>query len=179
MLPSAHIEFTWGVLNLLQRRTGRAREVDYRLAALAASLPDLIDKPLAVFVFPNSKAALLFSHTLLLHLLVWGVTLWRGRRWLPYALAFSGHLILDRLWDFPKNLWYPLLGWEFHQWRDVGSPKAALRAYTELLDDHPEIIAYEVIGLGILGWFVCDRQLFRWGNLLRFLRTGKTEAVSD
>ena len=67
MLPPAHIEFTWAGLNLLQRQTGLFPEADYRLMALAAVLPDLIDKPLATFVLTDSNAALLFGHTVLLH----------------------------------------------------------------------------------------------------------------
>jgi hypothetical protein len=173
MLPLAHIEFTWGTLNLVQRYTGKGRDVDYRLVALAASLPDLIDKPMAVFIFPTWNAGLLFTHTPLLHLLVWLAVLWRGRRWIPYALAFSGHLILDSIWDFPRNLWYPLLGWRFHEWRPIGSPKAFTQAYRDLLREHPHLIVSEVVALGVLGWFVWDRKLFRRGNLLRFLRGGR------
>jgi hypothetical protein len=173
MLPSAHIEFTWGALNLLQRQAGKGRDVDYRLIALAASLPDLIDKPMAVFVFPNWNAGLLFTHTPLLHLLVWLAVLWRGRRWIPYALAFSSHLILDSIWEFPRNLWYPFLGWRFHEWRPIGSPRAFAQAYGDLLREYPHLIASEVVGLGVLGWLVWDRKLFRWRNLLRFLRSGR------
>lgn len=173
MLPSAHIEFTWGALNLVQRCTGKGEDVDYRLIALAAGLPDLVDKPMAVFVFPTWNAGLLFTHTLLLHLLVWLAVLWRGKRWIPYALAFSGHLVLDRIWEFPRNLWYPLKGWRFHEWRHLGSPKAFVQAYRDLLREYPHMIVAELLGLGVLVWFMGDRKLFNRADLLRFLRGGR------
>jgi len=74
MLPSAHVEFTWAAANALQRSPlgRRWQDLDYRLLALAAILPDLIDKPLAIFALPDSHAAQLYGHTLLLHLAVWG-----------------------------------------------------------------------------------------------------------
>ncbi len=57
MLPSGHVEFTWAALNLLQRQAGLFEDADYRLAALAAVLPDLLDKPLATFVLTDAEAA--------------------------------------------------------------------------------------------------------------------------
>ena len=67
MLPTAHVEFTWAVLNLLQRKAGLFPDADYRQVAFFALLPDAVDKPLATFVLTDSNAALLFGHTALLH----------------------------------------------------------------------------------------------------------------
>jgi len=174
MLPPAHIELTWASFNLLQRK-GFFKKLDYRLLALAALLPDLIDKPLAIFVFPDSKAALLFSHTLLAHLLVWAGVLLRKRRALPYALAFSGHLIADRIWEFPQTFFFPFRGRRFHQWRDVGSPKAFWRAYLDVIREHPELIACEAAGLAALLWLAWDRKLNSWKRWKRFLLKGRFE----
>jgi len=174
MLPPAHIEFTWGILNLLQKR-GFFRKADYRLMALAALLPDLIDKPLAVFVLRESKAALLFSHTLLAHLLVWAAVLKRKKRWLPYALAFSGHLLADRIWEFPQTLLFPLKGKRFHQWRNVGSPRAFWRAYADVIMEHKELIVYELVGLFLLAWMVKDRKLTTRERWKHFLLKGRFE----
>jgi len=172
MLPPAHIELTWAAFSFLQKR-GLFKKLDYRLLALASLLPDIIDKPLAVFVFSNSKAALLFSHTLLAHLLVWvGVAVNRGRG-LPYALAFSGHLIADRIWEFPQTFLFPLRGWRFHRWRDVGSPKAFWRAYIEVIKEHPELVAYEVMGILALLWMARDRKLNSWQRWKRFILKGR------
>lgn len=172
MLPTGHIEFTWGALNALQH-AGAFEDADYRGVALAAIAPDVIDKPLAVFVFPQGKAALLFSHTLLLHLVVWALVLWRGKRWIPYALAFSAHLLADRMWGFPQTLFWPFRGRQFHQWRDVGSPAAFWQAYQHIVRTEPKLVAFELIGLGLLGWLIVDRRLYRRSRLGHFLRHGR------
>lgn len=177
MLPSAHVEFTWAAANALQRSSlgQRWQDLDYRLLALAALLPDLMDKPLAVFAFPNEHAALLYGHTLLLHLAVWGGAAAAGRvhRWLPYLLAFSGHLAADRMWGFASTLLWPLRGRRFHQWQNVGSPAAFLQAYSQIIRSEPKLVALEAIGLGLLAWVIADRRLYRKDILSRFLRTGR------
>lgn len=179
MLPSAHVELTWAAVNALQRsRSGDEwQEVDYRLVALAALLPDLVDKPLAIFAMRDSGAALLYGHTLLMHLLVWtgAATVRRQRAWLPYLLAFSGHLVADRMWGFGRTLLWPFLGRQFHQWRDVGSPKAFLSAYRKIILEEPKLLAFEAVGLVLLTWFVHDRQLLRRRNLTRFVRKGRVD----
>ena len=177
MLPSAHVEFTWAAANALQRSPlgQRGQNLDYRLLALVALLPDLMDKPLAIFVFPDSHAALLYGHTLLLHLAVWGgaAATGRVRRWLPYLLAFSGHLVADRMWGFAPTLLWPLHGSQFQRWRNVGSPKAFLQAYREIVRSEPKLLTFEVIGLALLAWVIADRGLYRKRALGRFLRTGR------
>jgi len=172
MLPFGHFEFTWGAANALQH-AGFLEDVDYRGLALASVAPDLIDKPLAVFVFPKANAALLFSHTLILHLAVWALVLWRGKKWLPYALAFSGHLVADRMWGFTQTLLWPFRGRQFHQWQHVGSPEAFLKAYREIVRTEPKLAAFELVGLGLLGWLVVDRKLWRRRQLWRFIRRGR------
>ncbi|MBC7223509.1 MAG: metal-dependent hydrolase [Anaerolineae bacterium] len=173
MLPPAHVELTWGVLQWLQDR-GLFREADYRVVALAALLPDLVDKPLAVFAFPKAGAALLFAHTLLLHGVAWAVlAVRRAWRWLPYALAFSGHLVADRMWGFGQTLWWPFRGWKFHQWRHVGSPSDFLEAYSDIVREEPKLLLFEVAGLAALAWFVVRNRLWEPARLWAFLRTGR------
>ena len=172
MLPFGHVEFTWGAANALQR-AGVLGDVDYRGLALASLAPDLIDKPLAIFVFPKANATLLFSHTLIAHLGVWALVLWRGKRWAPYALAFSGHLLADRMWGFAQTLLWPFRGRRFHQWRHVGSPDAFLRAYVDIVRTEPKLAAFELLGLGILGWLVLDRKLWQKQRLWRFIFKGR------
>lgn len=177
MLPTAHVEFTWATANALQHSPlgRRWQDLDYRLLALAAILPDLMDKPLAIFAFPDSHAALLFGHTILLHLALWGSAAASGRlgRWLPYLLAFSGHLVADRMWGFTRTLLWPLRGRRFHQWKNVGSPNAFLQAYGEIIRTEPKLLILEFIGLALLAWLIADRGLHRKGTLRRFLGTGR------
>lgn len=175
MLPPAHIELTWGVLNLIQKRWRSFRRADYRIIALAAILPDLIDKPLAIFVFPHWNATLLFAHSLLAHLGLWSLAAARGRtrRALPYLLAFSGHLIADRIWKFPRTLFWPLRGREFERWRNVGSPRAFGQAYFRALFQYPYLTLSEIAGVIAILWLVRDRKLTTGADLRRFLRTGR------
>lgn len=177
MLPTAHVEYTWAVANALQRSSSdpRWKDLDYRLLALVATLPDLIDKPLAVFVFPDSQAALLHGHTLLLHLIVWAATGASGQlhRGLPYLLALSGHLVADRMWGHGQTLLWPLRGRRFHRWKHVGSPRAFLQAYASIIRSERKLLAFEALGLGLLAWVLADRRLYRRRRLKRFLRTGK------
>ncbi len=178
MLPTGHIEWTWAGLNLIQRRTGLFPDADYRLMALAVLAPDLLDKPLAWFVFPDANAALFFGHTLLLHTLVWGgvFAAGRGRRWLPYLLAFSAHLIQDRMWGFTQTLLWPLRGWSWHPWQHVGTPQEMLHAYLQIIVQEPILITLDAIGAALLIWFLWDRKLFQRERLVSFLRRGRPPA---
>ncbi len=174
MLPTAHVTFSWAALNLVQRQLQQFEYADYRLVALAAVLPDLIDKPLAAFVMKDSNAALLFGHTALLHGGVWLAAAATGRRerWLPYLLAFSGHLVADRMWSFSQTLLWPLRGRQFHEWQHVGSPGAIAQAYLKVIREEPLLLTFEAAGAGLLLWFLADRQLGQPAQLAAFLRRG-------
>ncbi|HNS01269.1 MAG TPA: hypothetical protein PKM78_02675 [Anaerolineae bacterium] len=174
MLPPGHIEFTWASLNLLQRQFGLFEDADYRLAALAAVLPDLIDKPLATFVLTDAEAALLYSHTALLHGGVWLAAAATGQleRNLPYLLAFSGHLLADRMWKFRQTLCWPLRGRRFHRWKHVGSPEAIVQAYLAIIRDKPVLLTFEALGALLLAWFILDRGLWQGETLAAFIKTG-------
>ena len=51
MLPLSHVAYTWLALSVVQDAFDVAPEADYRMIALAAMGPDLIDKPLATVYF--------------------------------------------------------------------------------------------------------------------------------
>jgi len=194
MLPTGHIEFTWAALNLVQRRTGWFRDTDYRLMAVAALAPDLLDKPLALTLYRHTDAALFWGHNLWLHAAVWSIT-WAviasqtrsrteagtiRRRFasiLPYLLAFSGHLLADRMWGFRESLFYPLGAGYWHPWVHVGEPAAMLAAYLHIIRTTPILVAFEVVGVVLLVWFAIDRRLWEPTRLARFLRTGRTDDV--
>ena len=63
MLPLGHIAYTWATLTWLQSR-GQAQETDFRGAALASLLPDLVDKPLSLTVLSRSGTSQGPCHTL-------------------------------------------------------------------------------------------------------------------
>lgn len=197
MLPTGHAEFTLAGLHLLKSRSGQFRQADPRWVVLSTLAPDLLDKPLALTVYKDTAAALFWGHNLWLHLAVWaGVLGWsavngkasfrvRAARTLPYLLAFSGHLVADRMWGFRESLLYPLGAGYWHPWVHVGEPRAMLSAYLEIIGTTPILVAFEVIGLGLLAWVAHEQGwAARVRNLLRSLpfsamRPRAARAVDD
>ncbi len=177
MLPQSHAFVALGLLKLLRDRNPQFPAVDYRKAALVAMLPDLIDKPLAVFVFPDMKAGLLFAHAPVFHLAWLLVSRWR-KEWWPYALAFTSHIIADRIWFFHDTFWFPLRGFRFHQWKHIGDPKAFGLAYRDLFKRRPGLLLYEVAALLVLLWFLVSSGLTNRSALWRWLRTGQMPITS-
>lgn len=172
MLPLGHVAYTLAALGWLQSHH-IATEVDYRGAAIAALLPDLIDKPLSLTVLADSGTSQGVAHTLvgqsLLTLLVAGTR----RRWLPYALISNSHLVADQMWKYPRTLLFPLLG-QLDSWKFMGTPAAMLSAYAEIVT-RPAIIAVELVGMALLGWVARKHKLYRKDALLHLFRTGKPE----
>ncbi len=107
MLPFGHVAYTWAALAWLQSRE-RATEVDYRGAAVAALLPDLIDKPLTLTLMSSSGTSQGPGHTLLGQALLTAFTARRRSEWLPYALISSSHLLADQMWKYPTHPPFPL-----------------------------------------------------------------------
>lgn len=175
MLPPSHIAYTWLALSLAQEQGAVGPDVDYRLIALAATAPDLIDKPLAAaYFYRRYKSAVLFAHTLLSFTGVAAYTLLRApQQWL-YAAAFVGHALLDRLWYYPKTFYWPFLGWRFHVWGKRGSEQEQMGlAYWYAFTRRPELWGWEAGGLVALLIFAARHRLYQWPNLRSFLCTGR------
>jgi inner membrane protein len=175
VLPQSHVAYTLIAFNLAQRRISALQKADYRLIALAAMGPDVIDKPFAaLYFYRRYKSAVLFAHTLLAHLAVLVVTLGKKRRWWPYALAFNGHALTDRLWLFPNTFYWPFRGWRFQVWQKAGSKQQDIKsAYWHAFTRRPELWIWEVGGVIAALWFVLRNRLYRPERLLHLLRTGR------
>ena len=97
-------------------------------------LPDLIDKPLALFIAPTLVGHSLrsYGHTLVFAVMLLAVAvvlaLLAKRQWpVVLALASSGHLILDTMWYSHRILLWPFTSSTFsprfiHEW----GPEAGL-----------------------------------------------------
>jgi membrane-bound metal-dependent hydrolase YbcI (DUF457 family) len=114
MLIFAHI-FAGTVLGLvLARIIGDLRFMPVCIAG--AILPDFIDKPLGLILFPQAlDNARTFGHTLLIVGIITALALiaWRSRRTLlifGLAGAVLLHQILDEMWHEPVTWFYPLGG---------------------------------------------------------------------
>ena len=175
MLPPAHVAYTWLALSLAQSQGQVAPGADYRLIALAAMGPDLVDKPLALaYFYKKYKSAVLFAHTLLANLVLFGLTGRYARRHWIYTLAFGGHALLDRLWLFPNTFYWPLRGWRFHVWGKRGAEQPAMaQAYWVTFTRRPELWGWELGGLLALLIFGWRHRLYEWPRLRHFLVTGK------
>jgi len=178
MLPQSHVTYTLIAWDWAKRRFPELKNTDYRLVALAAIGPDLIDKPLAaVYFYRKYKSAVLFAHTLIAHLLVFGFALIKKPRGWQYLLAFNGHAILDRLWTFRQTWYWPFNGWQFETWRKQGSEQTDIkRAYWYAFTRRRELWLWELGGLLAGGLFVWQHQLYRWPQLKAVILTGKFPA---
>ena len=169
MLPVGHVAYTWGALAWLQSK-GIVRNVDYRGAALAALLPDLIDKPLSLTLLSDSGTSQGWMHTLLGQVLLTATVAGLKPRWLPYALITNSHLAADQMWKYPRTLFFPFSG-RLDSWKFMGTPAAMLSAYAEIVT-RPAIVAVELVGLALLGWVVRRGRLHRRSGLKRLLLQG-------
>lgn len=175
MLPQSHVTYTLAIWNLAEKRFPGLKNADYRLVALAAMGPDLIDKPLAaIYFYRKYKSAVLFAHTLIVHAAVFAVAIFKKPRGWQYLLAFNGHAILDRLWTFHQTWYWPLKGWRFQTWGKQGSEQTDIkRAYWYAFTRRPELWGWEAGGLLAGLWFVMRNRLYRWPRLKTLLFTGK------
>ena len=101
-------------------REGVSRFLDYRLIMVGSMLPDVIDKPLALWLAPelvdhNVRSV---GHSAAFAVILLAVS-WIALRWgwsqgLPALAAASvGHLVLDQMWTEPATALWPALGWAF------------------------------------------------------------------
>ena len=155
--------------------TSLGRYIDIRLLLVGSLLPDIIDKPVGIYLFPQTLSnGRIFSHTLLFLLLIAlsGYFLYQRRRkiWL-LILTFGTfmHLILDQMWKSPQTLLWPLYGPSF--------PKLALTDWlpnmiNNLLAD-PAVYVPEMVGASVIAWFM--GMLLRRRKVFVFIRYGRVD----
>jgi hypothetical protein len=146
-------------------------DVDYRLAAIAALLPDMVDKPLSLTLLSDSGTSQGLAHTAVGQAGLVLTTATIKPEWLPYALITASHLVADQMWKYPRTLFFPFSG-ELDYWKQMGTLQSMLSAYAEIAT-RPAIVAVELIGLGLLGWVVRKGGLHRKHALKAFLLSGR------
>jgi hypothetical protein len=87
---------------------------------------------------------------------------------LPLAAGTLLHLILDKIWNTPATLFWPLLGLTFEKVELTGWASNILH---ELLSN-PAVYIPEAVGLAILLWFALTMARSR--QISAFIRYGKT-----
>ena len=109
MLLLAHLGFTTGAVGISQRFVLK-RHLDYRLIALMAILPDLVDRPLHVFVIPGAQSGRLFAHTLIFSVvLLAGLVVIRRDLWI-YSILPLFHVLMDFQGMSAQQFFWPFLG---------------------------------------------------------------------
>ena len=144
MYPVAHVVVAsgaaWSVERVARRlfRSGHENQAaepvgtetgalfDYRLVAVGALLPDLIDKPLAWFILGDRvEDNHLFAHTMLFGLLLGLPGLYLASRGNPVLISLACgvivHLSCDPVLREPRTLAWPLYGWTFHSTHGKGN----------------------------------------------------------
>lgn len=174
MLPQSHIGYTLLAYKVTQKLVPVAPDVDYRLLAVAALTPDLLDKPLVLATYRYWGATKLVAHTGLWHLLLLALIRWRKPGWWPYALAANGHLLVDALWQQPRTLCWPGRGWHFQRDRYRPWRKKTLADYWRDLLSWPRGQLLEAGGGLALLLFIWLARLFRPARFWHFLRTGRS-----
>src|SRR3974390_1194429 len=102
MLFFGHIGITVGVVFLLLLFI--KIKADYRVVMIGSMLPDIIDKPLGIYIFTQAlDSGRIFCHTLLFVavLALSSILLYciKKQTWLAFlAIGSFMHLILDQLW---------------------------------------------------------------------------------
>ena len=154
-----------------------AFRVDYRFILLGSILPDLIDKPIgSVFFTQTFNNARIFAHSLLFLfvIIIVGLVVFRVQKKLwGFCIAYGvlTHLLLDAMWLEPVTLFWPLLGFKFNQYQEMGW-SFLFHLMLENLFIKPEVYICEMIGGIILVFFAVKtivqkkvKAFFREGTL--------------
>ena len=151
----------------------RIHYLDFRLVLLGSMLPDLIDKPVGIFllgqVFSNGR---IFSHTALftLSFLVAGIIFYQKRAGVALLTIGYGslmHLVLDGMWTDLRTLLWPLQGWAFTK----GDMSHWLSRMLFALTHDGQAYISEGLGAAILIVFFVI--ILRRGQVWRWLKTGQ------
>lgn len=113
MLILAHVGYTVGVTLVADVKAQRRLSPDYRLIAIMAIAPDIIDRALFVLVLPSAVSGRLIAHTLLFQLVFAALIVLMRRGWWIYGAASAFHLLLDTSWSshsWLAHVLWPLLG---------------------------------------------------------------------
>ena len=144
---------------------------DLRVLLVGSLLPDIIDKPLGIFILGDSISnGRIYSHTLIFLIALCAIGSWRylkSRKTWGLALAFgvAMHLILDGMWTSPGTLLWPLLGQSFSK-DDLGD---WIPAMVHGLATRPWVNIPEAVGLAVVAWlaYVVIRRKNVWAFVIR------------
>lgn len=168
-----------GTRGLLPLVTGASaslrRHVDLRFLLAGSLLPDIIDKPVGLLLFPDLLGnGRIFCHTLLFPaaLAIAGIVLYRARGMthvLVLAYGSTMHLVLDAMWRSPATLLWPFAG----PMPRGGVGEHWLAQIITTLLTNPAAYVPEMAGAILLAPLLW--AILRNGGLVRFLRSGDVD----
>ena len=154
-----------------------AWDIDFRIVIIAAMLPDIIDKLVGMLFFKEEFSnGRIFTHSMLIVgiisiclFIVGKAKLWSYLKTFGYILALWFHLLLDRMWEEPKTLFWPFLGTDFPR-VDV-----EFSDYFTFLFSKPAVFIGETIGALIIVILIYRHRLYTKSNLMNFLKDGRLD----
>lgn len=161
MFIFAHIGFTL-LLFLVIKKYFQVSWIDTRLVIVGSMLPDILDKSIG-YITPVAGRSL-FHGFIPLFLLLSVLLLKSYGIFLSLFLSSSFHLVLDKMFLYPKILFWPVLGFELNMGVvDVNN-------YWYILFNSTYVQVTEIMGVIILTMFVVNYGFYRKENLLKFLK---------
>ncbi len=188
MLLLAHVGYTVGGGWVAQRLRFK-NPLDFRLVALMAVFPDIVDRALYTLLIPDAESGRLLAHTLVFQIVLFVALVAMGRGFWIYGLASLMHLALDAQGLPPEQVLWPLLGSSLDNINIVsGSAEAAGQPYGERVLDRlqdvgrtyghsgPAAVLLDIGGLAALTAFAIRARLYDRSRLLLLARRGRALA---
>jgi hypothetical protein len=187
LLLLAHLGLTAGAVRISQRFVLK-RRVDYRLVALMAILPDLVDRPLHIFVIPGAQSGRLFAHTLIFSLvLLASLVAIRRDLWI-YGILPLFHVLMDFQGMSAEQFFWPFLGADLSNVHISAGPAETVgQSYADRVGDriHDILGTYtgagfwsiliDAVGLVALLVLAVKSGLRDRGRVARLAETGDTQ----
>jgi inner membrane protein len=185
-----HVGITLAIVKTYENIADNEGElnIDYRYVLFGAMLPDIIDKPLKVMLSDGPiRSARYIGHSvtfmlLLLLISVIFILAFKSSKFLILTLCSYIHLVLDRMWLYPK-----VFLWPFYQLRLRNESVSTIsngimdkleNAYISVSQidwvkvySKPEVFIPEAIGLLFIVCFLL--RLVYQGKVRSFIETGK------
>lgn len=153
-----------------------AKHIDIRLLLIGSILPDIVDKPIGLYFFKDTFSnGQIFGHTLLFFVVITlvGLALYLSLKkiWvLVLAFGTFTHLILDRMWQNPRTLLWPLYGSSFERY-EILSFARWVQDLFQTVSTSPVLSIPELTGITIIIWFIW--LLVRRKKFCVFLKNGQ------
>ncbi len=132
---------------------------DYRVLALGALLPDLVDICTGGVWIMHSVVASVAALGVVMAIARRGSL--RRRRWLALPIGMLMHLVFDGAFNSTETFWWPFAGIEFVNESVPSFNRMTLN------------IALELAGIAMLGWMWKINQMSVRANRSRFIATGR------